>query len=358
MKVYLSLFLILLNFSLLNSQYTETINSNRPGLSQGAFSVGKDVLQFELGYRNSNLKNESFNNSKISNVKYLYNIRYGFLSNKLEVFLEGSYNNDEIDDLIKSVNYKNSFLGKQTLGFKFLVFDPFKNKKWHSVNLLSWKKNRNLRLVDFIPAISITTGINYMPKNGNDFDDPFSIFNKKTLFELNEKSINSKVGLITQNHFLGTWVFVNNITFDRLGTSYSILNYTTTLTHNYRNPRWSSFIEYELIKNDVYSNNFYNVGTAFLFNQDFQIDTSFGINSKKTPSNINFNLGISTRLDWYEDELPINRKERKAQRKERKKTGKKIKKDFKLDKKQERINKKFDRKENRLIKKNNRKNRR
>ena len=137
MKVYLTLFLILLNFSLLNSQYTETINSNRPGLSQGAFSVGKDVLQFELGYRNSNLKNESFNNSKISNVKYLYNIRYGFLSNKLEVFLEGSYNNDEIDDLIKSVNYKNSFLGKQTLGFKFLVFDPFKNKKWHSVNLLS-----------------------------------------------------------------------------------------------------------------------------------------------------------------------------------------------------------------------------
>ena len=47
MKVYIALFLILLNFSLLNSQYTETINSNRPGLSQGAFSVGKDVLQFE-----------------------------------------------------------------------------------------------------------------------------------------------------------------------------------------------------------------------------------------------------------------------------------------------------------------------
>ena len=66
-------YLVYINFSLLNSQYTETINSNRPGLSQGAFSVGKDVLQFELGYRNSNLKNESFNNSKISNVKYLYN---------------------------------------------------------------------------------------------------------------------------------------------------------------------------------------------------------------------------------------------------------------------------------------------
>ena len=32
------------------AQYTETINSNRPGFSQGAFSVGKDVLQFETGF--------------------------------------------------------------------------------------------------------------------------------------------------------------------------------------------------------------------------------------------------------------------------------------------------------------------
>jgi len=31
------------------AQYTEMINTNRPGVSQGAFSVGKKVLQFESG---------------------------------------------------------------------------------------------------------------------------------------------------------------------------------------------------------------------------------------------------------------------------------------------------------------------
>ena len=31
------------------AQYTDMINTNRPGVSQGAFSVGTNVLQFESG---------------------------------------------------------------------------------------------------------------------------------------------------------------------------------------------------------------------------------------------------------------------------------------------------------------------
>jgi len=356
MKVYITFFLIVVNCFSINSQYTETINSNRPGLSHGAFSIGKNVLQFELGYKKSNYENSYYNNSKILENKISYTIRYGFLNNKLEVFLDGSYSENKVTDNIKNNDYNNSFLGKQTLGFKFLVFDPFKNKKWHSVNLLSWKKNRNIKLTDFIPAFSVYTGLNYIPVKTNSFDDPFSIFKKGSVFEINEKSVNSKVGLITQNHFLGKWVLVNNISLDRLGTSYSILNLITTLTHNYKNPRWSSFLEFETFKNDIYSDNYYKFGTAYLFNNDLQIDSSFGFNSKKTPSNFYVGLGISTRFDWYEDELPVNRKEKKALKKERKKNTKKTKKDYKLIKKQDKINKRFDRKESRLIKKSNRKN--
>jgi hypothetical protein len=132
----------------------------------------------------------------------------------------------------------------------------------------------------------------------------------------------------------------------------------TTLTHNYKNPRWSSFLEFETFKNDIYSDNYYKFGTAYLFNNDLQIDSSFGFNSKKTPSNYYAGLGISTRFDWYEDELPVNRKEKKALKKERKKNTNKTKKDYKLIKKQDKINKRFDRKESRLIKKSNRKNQR
>ena len=358
MKVYITFFLVIVNCFSINSQYTETINSNRPGLSHGAFSIGKNVLQFELGYKNSNYENSYYNNSIILEVKYSYTLRYGFLNNKLEVFLDGSYNENKVTDNIVNNYYDNSFLGKQTLGFKFLVFDPFKNKKWHSVNLLSWKKNRNIKLTDFIPAISVYTGLNYISSKSNSFDDPFTIFKKGTVFEINEKSINPKVGLITQNHFLGKWVLVNNISLDRLGTSYSIFNFITTLTHNFKNPRWSSFLEFETFKNDIYSDNYFKFGTAYLFNNDLQIDSSFGFNSKKTPSNLYVSLGVSTRFDWYEDEIPVDRKEKKALKKERKKNTKKTKKDYKLIKKQDKINKRYDRKENRLIKKNNRKTKR
>ena len=358
MKVYITFFLVIVNCFSINSQYTETINSNRPGLSHGAFSIGKNVLQFELGYKNSNYENSYYNNSIILEEKYSYTLRYGFLNNKLEVFLDGSYNENRVTDNIVNNYYDNSFLGKQTLGFKFLVFDPFKNKKWHSVNLLSWKKNRNIKLTDFIPAISVYTGLNYISSKSNSFDDPFTIFKKGTVFEINEKSINPKVGLITQNHFLGKWVLVNNISLDRLGTSYSIFNFITTLTHNFKNPRWSSFLELETFKNDIYSDNYFKFGTAYLFNNDLQIDSSFGFNSKKTPSNLYVSLGVSTRFDWYEDEIPIDRKEKKALKKERKKNTKKTKKDYKLIKKKDKINKRYDRKENRLIKKNNRKTKR
>ena len=56
MKYALSFIIILLFYSSVFSQYTEVINSNRPGSSQGAFAVGRNVLQFELGVNFSNCK--------------------------------------------------------------------------------------------------------------------------------------------------------------------------------------------------------------------------------------------------------------------------------------------------------------
>ena len=49
MKYTITFILLLLVASPISSQYTEVINSNRPGSTQGAFAVGKNVLQFEIG---------------------------------------------------------------------------------------------------------------------------------------------------------------------------------------------------------------------------------------------------------------------------------------------------------------------
>ena len=34
----------------IHAQYTDQINSNRPGVSIGAFAVGKGIVQFEGGF--------------------------------------------------------------------------------------------------------------------------------------------------------------------------------------------------------------------------------------------------------------------------------------------------------------------
>jgi len=48
-KSYLWLFSLMLVVPKVYSQYTDVINSNRPGVSRSAFAVGTNVVQFELG---------------------------------------------------------------------------------------------------------------------------------------------------------------------------------------------------------------------------------------------------------------------------------------------------------------------
>ena len=47
-KTYITSALLLVSFGLF-AQYTDVINSNRPGVSRSAFSVGTNVIQLEAG---------------------------------------------------------------------------------------------------------------------------------------------------------------------------------------------------------------------------------------------------------------------------------------------------------------------
>ena len=95
MKKHLIIFLFLAPL-VLSAQYTETINSNRPGTSHGAFSVGKDVLQFELGISQLSLNHKYLNNSSVKGNSINYNVRYGLHFENLELFLKGGFIKREI----------------------------------------------------------------------------------------------------------------------------------------------------------------------------------------------------------------------------------------------------------------------
>ena len=353
-----SVFILISNFSVF-AQYTDVINSNRPGISQGAFAVGKNVLQFELGTNFTDLSHKTLNFSYVKETELVYTIRYGLLLEKLELIVNGSYNqNKSVNNLNgnTTIKLKNSFLNKQTLGFKYLVYDPYKNEKWHGTNLYSWDKNNKVRWIDLIPAVSVYAGANYIPDDSYFYNDPFTHIKSGTSFETSEEAISIKGSLITQHHFVGKWVLVNNFIYDRIGTDNTTINTITTLTHNFTNPRWSSMVELELFKNDIYSDGFLKAGLAYLFSKNYQFDASFGTNFKDTPNKLYLSAGFSTRLDWHRDIPPVDKELKKKQKQDKKLLKKNNKNEKKSQKQSSKNQKKANKQEKKSLRKSKKKN--
>ena len=376
---YLLIFSGLFSFS----QYTEIINSNRPGSSHGAFSVGVNVLQFESAVSGQSLKHSNLNNSEIQGLNFNYLFRYGFLNEKLEVFLDGNL----ITRNILDKNYRNDYstdfsetiIGKQTLGFKYLFFDPFKNKKWHGENVYSWNAGRKIKLTDFIPAISAIAGSSFNFDSRIQYDDLFfkvkqplhpDLLNdgrtRRIYFYQPEQTISPFVGIATQHHFKGRWVVVNNFFYELAlknhtfpnnakPSDYDKINYLFTITYNLPNPKWSIFGEFQTFKNKIYSDDLFKFGVANLISKNSQIDLNIGGSFKTTPSYTYINVGFSQRFDWHRDiseEEKQAKKEFNNQLKQRRKQEKVEKKSNKKSLKKSKINpKKLAKKENRQSKK-------
>jgi len=306
------------------SQYTDLINSNRPGVSRSAFSVGTNVLQFEAGPYIVNEKHTPLQ-YEVSGFGADFSVRYGLFFEQLEVNLEGTYQNDTFTDNRSNIpqessrsNFKNF-----TFGAKYLVYDPYKNSEEEKPNLYSYHANRGFKWKFLIPAVSVYAGINLDSKN-NPFTAP------------DVEGISPKVMIATQHNFSGGWVFVMNFLKDRIGSDFSDFQYILTLTKSV-GQQWAVFGEAQGINSDFYADNLFRFGGAYLWNQDFQLDTALTFNTKDTPSVFSVNFGASYRLDFHKDPEVDNgtsaedeaaRKSRKKGKKKKKKKNKKKDEDF------------------------------
>ena len=80
----ISFFLNIILVHNINSQYTEIINTNKPGSSQGAFSVGKNILQFEnAAYLSDN--SHDIINYESQQTGLDFSVRFGAFLEKLEL---------------------------------------------------------------------------------------------------------------------------------------------------------------------------------------------------------------------------------------------------------------------------------
>ena len=270
-------------------QYTDVINTNKPGESFSAFSVGTNVLQIETG--TNFLKEEH----KLLNNKFVgygldFSLRYGFLKEELEFITFGTYQNDIFYDYrfnpTNEITRKN--IKEFKIGFKYLLYDPYKDYD-DSPNVYSYRANQKFKWRSLIPALAVMSGVNIDSK-----------MNPYTSNGIN--GVSPFILIATQNNFKNNTVLVTNIILDRIGSNQSDFEYIVTVTKAI-NINWAIFIETQGIKSDFYADNLFSLGTAYLFNKNLQIDASFTTNNKETPKVNKISLGLSYRFDFHQDKV-------------------------------------------------------
>ncbi len=296
------LFLLsLLSLSNVSAQYTEMINTNRPGGSQGAFSVGTNVIQIETGFSYGKEKHELLK-TETNAWAIDYSVRYGFWKERLEVSVMGEFQSSQVTDnrSANSREYSLSNFRSNTVGAKYLIYDPYRKRELEGPNLYSWKANNKTQWADLIPAISVYAGANF------DFaDNPYT--------PEAESSISPKLVLATQNNFIGGWVFVTNIIVDRVTTDFPTYGYIVTLTH--ATNRWFSvFLENQGFKSDFYSDQLLRGGAAALINPNLQVDFSLTYSLKDTPSRLYGRAGLAYRFDMHNKDEYLEDKEIKEEK--------------------------------------------
>ncbi|MBW1656363.1 transporter [Flavobacterium quisquiliarum] len=269
------------------AQYTDVINSNRPGETMSAYSVGKSVIQAELGFYGIKEKHDLLDYDA-SGLGTDFTLRYGAFLEQLEFIFDVQYQMANYDTPYTS--YKRNNFRQTVLGAKYLIYDPYKNYK-REVNIYSYKANRNFQWRELIPAVSVFAGANFVGADNPYYFSP-------------DGAISPKVSLITQNILGGgSWVFVTNIIADYIGTDYPSYGYVLTLTHGF-NDKWSGFVENQGYKSDFYSDSIIRGGAAYLLSANMQVDASISTNFKNTPSILYGGVGVSWRYDgWYKEKV-------------------------------------------------------
>ena len=280
-------------------QHTDQINSNRPGETMSAFSVGKNVFQLETGIYGIK-ENHSLLNYDANGFGIDFMLRWGLFDENLDLIADLQYQKEKFNYPFSSID--KSAMKQTVLGAKYLIYDPFKNKE-EKINVYSWKANHQFKWQQLIPAVSVFAGANLSFS-----DNPYSF---TTLPE-----ISPKIMLITQNHLGdGSWVFVTNIIADYIRTDYPSYGYVLTLTKGF-NDKWSGFIENQGFKSDFYSDSILRGGAAYLLTKDMQIDASISTNFKDTPTVLYGGVGFCWRYDanYQEVRIPIDTRDSNKKR--------------------------------------------
>lgn len=283
MKRVFLLFIVFNSMQMLHAQYTEIINSKRPGFSESPYSVGTNVYQFETGffYRNST-RETAF--SKPNTIGGELFFRYGKFYEKLEFNAKVAYQRDEVYNILGS-NYNISGISQLTIGAKYLIYQQEYTDK--SKEIRSWKKRMAFDKKRLIPSVGAFVGVNTNFLS-NDFKE-------------NELSI--KAAVLLQNDFSNRLVLITNLIADKILSDSNEYSYIATMTYAL-SYKWSYFIENQGIFNKKATPKFhFGTGAAYLFSNNLQLDASIRTNFFEDYSFLYSSIGVAWRLDRHSDEI-------------------------------------------------------
>lgn len=313
------------------SQYTDVINSNRPGKANSAYSVGTGVVQVEAG-----LFYEQQDHTLLNTESGIYGLdvalRYGLLMEPLELIWEGIYQKQDITFTSLDLDDSYTDFYRNRVGLKYLIYDRYKDPERNKPNIRSWRANNVFQWKNLIPSVALYAGANFVLG-----DNPFYP---------NEPTVSPRAMVATQSRLSPRFVLVTNVAYDRIGTDFPEWSYLISVSHAFRNPKWSVFLENQGIQSDRYSDVLLRSGVAYLFSENFQADLNLGAGFKNTPSRIFIASGVSYRLDFHKDKLvPIDDQDPITRNAMRKGGRKLSKEERRSQKRAERRNKKRQKKE-------------
>ncbi len=275
---------LLLFSGIVYAQYTEVINSNRPGFSESPYSVGTGVYQLEssLFYRNAPAT-PMFSNPGAYGANL--HLRAGVLDEFLELNFSTSLQNDILgfQNVFESSYTKFGF-GQLTLGGKYLVFIPtYKNKV---EEIRSWNERHKFDWRRWIPHIAVSGGV--------DFISALNDYHKRG------GGIKPYFGVQLQNEFSDKLNFISNFYYKYIGSDLPEFSFILTETYNF-NERWSAFAEYQASFNELEKQSNLGLGAAYLFNRNLQVNTSLRATFQEESLGVFTSVGLSYRLDRHID---------------------------------------------------------
>ncbi len=285
------------------AQYTEVINSRRPGYSQSPYSIGTNVYQVEGGlfYRNA-IDSSAFNKAMGSDLF----LRTGQLGERLEFNLDLRIQHDDLnvyDSINAGVTTEKYFgLSQMTIGAKYMIYMP--KYKDPAKEIRSWKRKTAFDTRRLIPSIGVYAGL-----NTNFLSKPHKL-----------NRLSPKAAILLQHDFSDYFIWVNNIIGDHLNLQeYRNYGYISTLIISLTD-RFSLYGEHQGTFYKQYKEFKVGGGMAYLLSPTWQIDINLHRNfNKENNTYYQGGLGVSWRLDRHYDKPKRPKKDGSGRRKGKRK---------------------------------------